>query len=636
MTVSMAVGAGAEPIGASRRRARRRARRRVPVALAVPMVDGAVLAAATTAAGPERATLLFSVAAWLLLTLLAPVRHRLAPRLADHAGALVASVSMPVILVGPLFAHDEAGVALLAALPFVVVGVAAGRVVSYAAVRAARARRAEPTLLVGAGAAGTRLAGVLGEHREFGLAPVGFVDDPSGDELPLPWLGDLGRLEDVIRRHRARRVIVTAGAASEASVLEALRTCLRRDVEFYVAPSLWRLGARWGGPEFDDLWGIPVVRVPRAARRAPSWRAKRVMDVVGAGIVLVLAAPALAAIALAVKASSRGPVLFRQTRLGVGGQPIQLLKFRSMTVNGDSDTTWSVQTDARVTKVGRLLRATSLDELPQLFNVIRGDISLVGPRPERPFFAAQFNATVPGYEQRLRVPAGMTGWAQIHGLRGDTSIAERAEFDNSYIESWSLRRDLLILVRTLAPVLRDAVGALSRSRRRSAGAEAVPHLDPEGTVATEEAAPAAAVAVPVEIDLRDPVDIDLREGADIDLRDGVGAEVPEPVVAAAAFAESSGGRGTEAAFADAVPALAPWKPAVQLPAAPDPGGMVLHLLGDGDAAGPSSATNGNGNGNGHAPNGVSGQATNGTNGTNGHVPPRYAPPLPGDGACHAD
>jgi lipopolysaccharide/colanic/teichoic acid biosynthesis glycosyltransferase len=146
-------------------------------------------------------------------------------------------------------------------------------------------------------------------------------------------------------------------------------------------------------------------------------------------------------------------VFFRQLRIGEDGRPFQLLKFRTMQVNSDSDTTWSVVGDARVTRVGRLLRRTYLDELPQLLNVLRGEMSLVGPRPERPHFASRFAREVPRYHERHRVHGGITGWAQVHGLRGDTPIADRARFDNHYIEHWSLWRDVVIVVRTLANVL---------------------------------------------------------------------------------------------------------------------------------------------------------------------------------------
>jgi lipopolysaccharide/colanic/teichoic acid biosynthesis glycosyltransferase len=161
-------------------------------------------------------------------------------------------------------------------------------------------------------------------------------------------------------------------------------------------------------------------------------------------------APVLLAAAVAVRRSSPGPVLFRQLRVGRNGALFKLLKFRTMAVNDDADTTWSVDGDERVTRAGRFLRRTFLDELPQILNVLRGEMSLVGPRPERPYFARRFAGNVPRYEDRHRVPAGMTGWAQVHGLRGDTPIPDRVRFDNYYIEHWSLWLDIVVLARTVA------------------------------------------------------------------------------------------------------------------------------------------------------------------------------------------
>ena len=165
-------------------------------------------------------------------------------------------------------------------------------------------------------------------------------------------------------------------------------------------------------------------------------------------VLLPLVAPVFGLIALAVRVTSRGPVFFRQTRVGQNGRLVTVLKFRSLHVNDSSDTTWSVANDDRHTIVGKFLRKSSLDELPQLINVLKGDMSLVGPRPERPYFVSRFDDEIPNYRDRHRVPVGMTGWAQIHGLRGDTSLEERVRFDNDYIENWSLAGDLKIILLT--------------------------------------------------------------------------------------------------------------------------------------------------------------------------------------------
>jgi lipopolysaccharide/colanic/teichoic acid biosynthesis glycosyltransferase len=192
-------------------------------------------------------------------------------------------------------------------------------------------------------------------------------------------------------------------------------------------------------------------------RGTAGWRAKRATDVIVTAAGLGLVWPLMALLALAVRLSSPGPVLLRQERIGLDGNSFDLLKFRSMRVHVEGDTMWSVApSDPRVTRLGRLMRRSALDELPQLVNVLKGEMSLVGPRPERPYFANQFDDTVPGYAERHRVRGGLTGWAQIHGWRGDTSITQRTRFDLEYIEHWSLRRDIAILMRTIPAMARDA------------------------------------------------------------------------------------------------------------------------------------------------------------------------------------
>jgi len=186
--------------------------------------------------------------------------------------------------------------------------------------------------------------------------------------------------------------------------------------------------------------------------------------VVLAGLALLVSAPLLGLISVAVRLSSPGSILFRQRRIGQDGREFDLLKFRSMRTDHDGVTSWAATAEHQ-TAVGGWLRRTSLDELPQLWNVIRGDMSLVGPRPERPVFAERFSADIAGYRDRHRLPVGLTGWAQIHDLRGDdTSLTERARFDNFYIEGWSLWLDIVILLRTVGAVVRMAVGLPERGR----------------------------------------------------------------------------------------------------------------------------------------------------------------------------
>jgi exopolysaccharide biosynthesis polyprenyl glycosylphosphotransferase len=199
--------------------------------------------------------------------------------------------------------------------------------------------------------------------------------------------------------------------------------------------------------------GARILPLRRSGVVAPALRGKRALDLAVAMVLLVVSSPLSLLIALAVELTTRGPILFRQERVGRDGKVFTILKFRTMKTNNDSDQTWAVAHDPRVTKVGRLLRRTSLDELPQLLNVIRGDMSLIGPRPERPFFVQEFKGKVASYDYRLRVLPGITGWAQVHGLRGDTSIDDRIQHDIYYIEHRTFWLDVKILARTVGHVL---------------------------------------------------------------------------------------------------------------------------------------------------------------------------------------
>ena len=207
------------------------------------------------------------------------------------------------------------------------------------------------------------------------------------------------------------------------------------------------------------VWGVPLQALPMPHAGRVRRAAKRALDFAVAGGAFALLLPLMAVCALAVRRETGG-ILFRQMRVGRDELLIEILKFQTLEPQtvAESDTTWTVSGDSRIGPVGRLMRKTSLDELPQLWNVIRGDMSLVGPRPERPHFVEQFKETVPGYAARHRVQVGLTGWAQVHKLRGDSSIEERARFDNAYIASWSPWEDVKIMLRTVPEVFRRSGG----------------------------------------------------------------------------------------------------------------------------------------------------------------------------------
>ena len=379
-------------------------------------------------------------------------------RVAKDAMAIAAWVAIGLagtLLLAPSTLTMEARVRLaLAGL----IAILIARLIGYASIRAIRSHHLvmDRTLIVGAGPLSTQLATSLGEHPEFGLRPIGFLDARrvvSGASMAV--LGDYSSLERVVRQFQVRRVII--GFGRNLDLVQMVRTCQALPVRTHLIARGGDLGIAPDAHHVDDVMGISLLRIKSAQLcRSSRIRVNRGMDVAIALAMLALSAPVFVAVATAVRLSSPGPVFFRQRRIGRAGQPFDLLKFRSMRVNVDSDTTWSVAHDKRITPVGRLIRKTSLDELPQLYNVLRGDMSLIGPRPERPHFVEQFEADVPHYQDRHRAPVGITGWAQVNKLRGDTSITERVRMDNYYIEHWSPWLDLVIAVRTVAEILRGA------------------------------------------------------------------------------------------------------------------------------------------------------------------------------------
>jgi exopolysaccharide biosynthesis polyprenyl glycosylphosphotransferase len=336
------------------------------------------------------------------------------------------------------------------------------RAVGYATVRRLRSRGlvAHRALIVGAGRVGRQVAGILEQHREYGLHPVGYLDaDPlRHDGGSLPVLGGPQSLTALLREGVVGNVVVAFSSMKESDMVSLIRTCDRYRCELFVVPRLFEL--HHVDADMESAWGFPLVRLRRATHRSPAWRVKRLVDVLASGLALLSLAPLLAVLAAGVRLDGGPGILFRQERVGADGRHFDVLKFRSLRPVDDAEsaTNWNIAHDDRLSRFGRFLRATSLDELPQLYNILRGDMSLVGPRPERPHFVNQFQALYPSYEARHRVPSGLTGWAQVHGLRGDTSIADRARFDNYYIENWSLWLDLKIIIRTVGSVLRRAGG----------------------------------------------------------------------------------------------------------------------------------------------------------------------------------
>ncbi|MFR9728206.1 sugar transferase [Saccharopolyspora sp. MS10] len=423
--------------------------RAVPRSLLVllwPLVDAAALLAAAIAAGapgalaaPYAVVVLGSVAAG------GGHRTRLCLRFGDQVPWLALTAAVPAALLLPWTGAGWLAPAGAAALVL-------GRCTGTAVLRGAHRRGllVERVLVVGSGPVAQRLCRAAREHPELGLR-AGLLTDGA------PGAGALGRpaqLAELVDRHRATRVLLCPGetAADLVSIVRASRP-LPADV--LLVPGTPELGVAVPQRLLDEVWGVPLVPLRRFAHTAVAAGVKRTCDVLLAGVLLVLLAPLLLVLAAAVRLSGGGAALFRQRRVTGPGRSATVVKLR--TLPGGTEQCWSVR-GRDSTPLGRWLRGTHFDELPQLGNVLRGEMSVVGPRPERPCYAERFAREIPRYRDRHRVRGGMTGWAQVHGLHGDTSIPDRAEFDNRYIENWTPWLDVVVVARTVGIVLATAMG----------------------------------------------------------------------------------------------------------------------------------------------------------------------------------
>lgn len=311
-------------------------------------------------------------------------------------------------------------------------------------------------VLVGAREPGQLVWTTIRRRPELGYRVQGFVSDsaPIGSEVAgLPVLGRTSQLGRVVRATQADEVIIALAGRSSSDLMEIISLAENEAVAIKVYPDTFQLITN-NDLSIGDLSDLPLVSVKNAALDNPWNRSlKRALDVSVASALLLIGAPLLVLIALAIRFESRGPVFFLQERVGLDNHPFWMLKFRTMREDAEQLGTWTTQNDPRVTRVGRLLRRSSLDELPQLINVLLGDMSMVGPRPEQPRWVEQFSQQIPRYLRRHKEKAGLTGWAQVNGLRGDTSIEERTRYDLYYIENWSLLFDLKIILRTAANLL---------------------------------------------------------------------------------------------------------------------------------------------------------------------------------------
>jgi exopolysaccharide biosynthesis polyprenyl glycosylphosphotransferase len=344
--------------------------------------------------------------------------------------------------------------------------VIAGRVTHYWTERSHR-RSGEgltPTLIVGAGRVGRLTAERLLAMPQLGLKPIGFLDkDPLAPDddgrTVLPVLGASWDLEEVVREHGVEQIIICFSKAPNHVLLRLIRRCEELGLAVSTVPRLYELTTN--RLTVEHLGGLPLLTAHPTNPRGLQFAAKYMGDRFVSAMLIVLLSPVLLGAGLATYLSLGRPIFYRQRRVGRDGAPFDMLKFRTMKSAEQGSSSFALQEGLapggvegadRRTAVGRWLRRTSVDELPQLFNVLLGQMSMVGPRPERPEFAARFGDFVYRYGDRLRVKSGITGWAQVNGLRGQTSIADRAEWDNYYIENFSLWLDAKILLMTVAAV----------------------------------------------------------------------------------------------------------------------------------------------------------------------------------------
>ena len=350
---------------------------------------------------------------------------------------------------------------------FALVYVAAGRVALYWSQTKARrgGESLRPALIVGAGRVGALTAKRLLDHPELGLRPVAFLDkEPLVDtnaELGLPVAGASWDLESVLEQYDVEQVIVTFSTAPDSVLLALVRRCEELRLPVSIVPRLYeRVPERLS---VEHLGGLPLITAHPADPHGTQYAIKYAIDKLVAATLLLLVSPILLVVGAAIWLDMRRPIFFRQRRVGADGKVFHCLKFRSMKLGTETPATGFVLPDGaapggvegedRRTVFGALLRRSSLDELPQLINVLKGEMSIVGPRPERPEYVSQFERSIYRYGDRHRVRSGITGWAQVHGLRGKTSVSDRAEWDNYYVENFSLWLDLKILLMTFAAVI---------------------------------------------------------------------------------------------------------------------------------------------------------------------------------------
>jgi exopolysaccharide biosynthesis polyprenyl glycosylphosphotransferase len=289
------------------------------------------------------------------------------------------------------------------------------------------------------------------QNQRLGYDVVGIVPySISGHAQVITTARNLGNLEmlsDIIVRDHVDEVLIAMPEASDEDMMSIISKCDRSSISIKVYPGMFQIMA--GQMTIGELGGLPLLNVRDINLRGWKLSLKRFMDMLGSAVLLITLSPFLMLVALLIKLDSPGPVFFIQKRMGVDGKVFPMMKFRTMRRDAEKLGTWTVKDDPRKTRLGSFLRGKNIDELPQLINVLMGDMSLVGPRPEQPAYVEEFRKKIPRYMERHREKSGLTGWAQVNGLRGDTSIEERTKYDLWYVENWSVLLDIQIILRTI-------------------------------------------------------------------------------------------------------------------------------------------------------------------------------------------
>lgn len=365
---------------------------------------------------------------------------------------IMASVLNMALLLGALYItrYIDYSRGLLLIFYFLVICVLGGkRVILRKTLRKLRAegKNLKHVLIIGNGKLAKNYLSVLQTDRELGYQAAGYIAKKPGPGFTIPYLGGYEALEHVLERLELDEVISAIEMTDFELTPHIIEQCEKAGVKLSIIPFYTEYMP--AHPQFDDVDGIPLLNI----RRIPldniaNAIVKRAMDIVGSLLMIIVLSPVFLACAIGVKCSSPGPILFRQERIGKNRKPFTMYKFRSLVVNNEETTAWTHKTDDRRTKFGAFIRKYSIDELPQLFCVLVGTMSLVGPRPEIPHFVDQFKNEIPLYMVRHQVRPGITGWAQIKGFRGDTPIKARVEHDIWYIENWNIWLDVQILLQT--------------------------------------------------------------------------------------------------------------------------------------------------------------------------------------------